>query len=104
MERVAFKMKIKPGCELEYKRRHDQIWPELKALLKKVGISDYSIFLDNETNILFGTLKVKNMELYSRLSSIEVMRKWWDYMSDISETNADNSPVTQSLEEVFYLL
>ncbi|WP_183575022.1 L-rhamnose mutarotase [Mucilaginibacter sp. X5P1] len=104
MERVAFKMKLKPGCELEYKRRHDQIWPELKALLKKVGISDYSIFLDNETNILFGTLKVKNMELYSRLSSIEVMRKWWDYMSDISETNADNSPVTQSLEEVFYLL
>nr|MBB6138665.1 L-rhamnose mutarotase [Mucilaginibacter sp. X5P1] len=97
-------MKLKPGCELEYKRRHDQIWPELKALLKKVGISDYSIFLDNETNILFGTLKVKNMELYSRLSSIEVMRKWWDYMSDISETNADNSPVTQSLEEVFYLL
>jgi len=104
MERIAFKMKLKHGCELEYKRRHDQIWPELKALLKKVGVRDYSIFLDKETNTLFGTLKVSNMELYGRLPSLEVMRKWWDYMSDITETNADNSPVSQSLWEVFYLL
>jgi L-rhamnose mutarotase len=43
MERVAFKMKLHKGCEEEYKRRHDQLWPELEELLKKTGISEYSI-------------------------------------------------------------
>ncbi len=104
MKHLAFKMKLNHGCETDYKERHDKIWPELISLLKKVGVSDYSIFLDRETNTLFGTLKVSNMESFNKLSSIEIMRKWWDYMSDIMETNADKSPVSKPLEEVFYLL
>jgi L-rhamnose mutarotase len=51
-------MKLFPGQEAEYKKRHDEIWPELSALLKESGVSDYSIFLDEETNSLFGVLKV----------------------------------------------
>ena len=44
MKRVAFTMQLKPGQKEEYKKRHDEIWPELKQLLKQAGISEYSIF------------------------------------------------------------
>ena len=60
MARVAFKMKLHKGFEEEYKKRHDELWPELEELLKETGISEYSIFLDRETNILFGVLKAEN--------------------------------------------
>mgnify|MGYP001090903440 CR=1 FL=1 len=57
MQRIASKMKLRDGFEKEYQRRHDEIWPGLKNLLKKTGIKDYSIFWDRETNDLF-TLNV----------------------------------------------
>jgi L-rhamnose mutarotase len=103
MERVAFKMKLFKGYEEEYKKRHDVIWPELKALLKKTGIEDYSIFLDQETNILFGVLKVESTLNLDELPNHPVMKKWWAYMKDIMESNADGSPVSVPLKEVFYL-
>ena len=56
MEKFAFKMRLNPGQKEEYKRRHDEIWPELLILLKEAGISDYSIFLDDESEVLFGVL------------------------------------------------
>lgn len=103
MQKIAFKLKLFKGCEDEYKRRHDGIWPELKSLLKETGIEDYSIFLDAETNILFGILKVDNQARLDELPNHPVMKKWWAYMKDIMETNADNSPVSVPLKEVFYL-
>jgi L-rhamnose mutarotase len=103
MERVAFKMKLFKGYEEEYKKRHDAVWPELKALLKKTGIEDYSIFLDQETNILFGVLKVESTLNLDELPNHPVMKKWWAYMKDIMESNADGSPVSVPLKEVFYL-
>jgi L-rhamnose mutarotase len=103
MERVAFKMKLNPGCEAEYKKRHDQIWSELKDLLKTAGIRDYSIFLDESTNTLFGVLKTDDPKALDNLPKNPVMQKWWAYMRDIMETNPDNSPVSFHLREVFYL-
>jgi len=103
MDRVAFKMKLFPGCEAEYKRRHDEIWPELSALLKQAGISEYSIFLDEETGCLFGFLRVEDSGLLESLPTQAVMQKWWTYMGDIMESNPDNSPVSTPLKEVFYL-
>lgn len=103
MKRVAFKMQLKKGFEVEYKRRHDELWPELKELLKSTGISDYSIFLDETTNSLFGILKVDDMELFNALPGHAVMQKWWLYMKDLMESNPDNSPVSILLKEVFYL-
>ena len=101
--RVAFKMKIKPGCAREYKKRHDAIWPELKKLLEDAGISDYSIFLDEETYTLFGVLNLENAANLAELPSHPVMQRWWAYMSDIMEVNPDHSPVSVPLREVFYL-
>jgi len=103
MDRVAFKMKLFPGFEQEYKKRHDEIWPELSALLKDTGISDYAIFLDEETNSLIGVLKVADKALLDTLPVNAVMQKWWAYMGDIMESNPDNSPVSTPLKEVFYL-
>ena len=103
MKRIAFKMKLFKGYEDEYKKRHDEIWDELKELLKQTGIKDYSIFLDDETNILFGYLTIDDAKKLDELPDEPVMKKWWNYMKDIMETNEDNSPVSISLKEVFYL-
>ena len=103
MARVAFKMKLYKGFEEEYLKRHDHLWPELETLLKQTGISDYSIFLDDQTNILFGVLKAEDPTALNNLPSNPVMQKWWAYMKDIMESNPDNSPVSIPLKEVFYL-
>lgn len=103
MIRNAFKMKLKPGFEAEYKKRHDAIWPELSALLNEAGISDYSIFLDEETHTLFAVQKLAVGHNADLLPSHPIVRKWWAYMADIMETHPDNSPVAVSLKEVFHL-
>ena len=103
MQRVAFKMKLFKGCEAEYKRRHDALWPELEVLLKQAGIKDYSIFLDEETNALFGYLTIRDITELDNLPKHPVMQKWWIYMKDIMETNSEHSPVHSGLKEVFYL-
>lgn len=103
MNRIAFRMKLHKGFEDEYKRRHDRIWPELEELLKSTGISDYSIFLDAETNILFGVLKTDDPAALNNLPANPIMKRWWAFMKDIMETNSDGSPVSIPLKEVFYL-
>ena len=96
-------MKLYRGYEAEYKKRHDEIWPELSVLLKDAGISDYVIFLDEETNTLFSVLKATDKALLDNLPAKAIMQKWWAYMSDIMESNPDHSPVSVPLKEVFYL-
>jgi len=103
MIRNAFKMKLKPGFEAEYKKRHDEIWPELSAKLKKSGISDYSIFLDEETLTLFAVQKLTDGNTADNLPDNPTVKKWWDYMADIMDCNPDNSPVATPLKEVFYM-
>ena len=103
MHRVAFKMQLFKGCEAEYKKRHDELWPELAELLRTAGISGYSIFLDEATNSLFGLFSAADLSAIKKLPEHEVMQRWWKYMGDIMESNADNSPVSVPLKEVFYL-
>src|SRR4051794_33493586 len=103
MHRIAFKMQLYKGFEEEYKRRHDQLWPELQQLLKESGVQDYSIFLDETTNSLFGVMKADDPVQLDSLQTHLVMQKWWKYMADVMETNPDNSPVQIPLTEVFYL-
>jgi L-rhamnose mutarotase len=102
MQKVAFKMKLKEGFKNEYTKRHNEIWPELAALLKANGISDYTIFLDEETNTLFG-VQLQSGQSSQDLGSTEIVQKWWAYMADIMETNPDNSPVSKPLVEVFHM-
>ena len=101
--KLAFKMKLKPGFKEEYKTRHDEIWPELKTLLNENGISDYTIFLDEETNILFAVQQQDGNKSSQDLGQTEIVQKWWAYMADIMESNPDNSPVSKPLTEVFHM-
>lgn len=103
MIRHAFKMKLKKGFEAEYKRRHDELWPELEKALKEAGIHDYSIFLDEETSTLFAFQKLEPGNTSSQLPGHPVVKKWWKYMADIMDTNPDHSPVSATLREVFHL-
>ncbi len=101
--RNAFKMQLKPGFEAEYKKRHDEIWPELQSLLSETGVQDYSIFLDEETLTLFAVQKISPDFDEKLLPKHPLVKKWWAYMADIMETNTDNSPVAITLKEVFHL-
>jgi len=103
MEKYAFRMKLNPGMKAEYVRRHDEIWPELVALLKDAGVSDYSIHLDEETNTLFGVLWRRSDHMMADLPRHPVMKRWWAHMADIMETKADNEPVAVPLETVFHM-
>ncbi len=102
MTRNAFKMKLKPGFEAEYRKRHDEIWPELSRALTEAGVSDYSIFLDAETLTLFAVQKLADGHTADLLPSAPIVRKWWDFMADLMEVNPDNSPVCVPLSEVFH--
>jgi L-rhamnose mutarotase len=103
MPRIAFKMQLHPGQTGEYKRRHDELWPELAELLRETGVRNYSIFLDEETLVLFGVLDIEQPERLDDLTAHPVMQRWWAYMADIMESNPDHSPVSVPLREVFYL-
>lgn len=103
MKRVSFKMFLKPNCIEEYKRRHNELWPEVKQLLADEGVHDYSIFFDKEKNALFAVQKVVGVGNSQDLGSNPINQRWWDYMADISFVNPDNSPVSEPLEEVFHL-
>ncbi len=102
-EKYAFKMQLNPGMQDEYRRRHDAIWPELSAGLKAAGVRDYSIHLDPETDILFAVMWRSRNHTLDQLARSDIMRKWWDHMADIMQTDPDNAPVVSALECVFHL-
>ena len=103
IKRMAFKMKLNPGFKEEYKKRHAALWPEMRKMLKDSGVGNYSIFLDEETNTLFGYHEVTGEGGSQELGNEAIVQKWWDYMADIMEVNPDNSPVSIPLEEMFYM-
>ena len=103
MEKIAFKMRLNPGQKEEYKRRHDEIWPELLVLLKEAGISDYSIFLDDESEVLFGVLWRGIDHKMDDLPAHPVMQRWWAYMADIMETSPTNEPIARRLSDLFHM-
>lgn len=96
-------MKLYPGQEAEYERRHNLLWPEMKDMIHAHGGKNYTIFLDRDTLTLFGYIEIEDPELWAKSADTEINRKWWDYMADIMQTNPDNSPVCIDLQNVFHL-
>lgn len=103
METYAFKMKLNSGMRDEYKQRHNKIWPELTQALRKVGVVDYSIHFDAETNILFAVMRRQKTHSLDELSGTDLMQKWWAYMADIMEMQPNNQPISIPLENMFEL-
>lgn len=103
MKIKAFKMRLYPGQEAEYVKRHDALWQEMKEMIHEHGGSNYSIFLDRETDTLFAIVEIEDETLWDQVPDTPINRKWWDFMADIMETNPDNSPVSKDLHMVFHL-
>ena len=103
MVRKGFKMKLYPGMEAEYEKRHNELWPEMQDMIHEYGGRNYTIFLDRETLVLYGYIEVEDPAKWDESADTAINRKWWDFMADIMETNPDNSPVSVDLPEVFHL-
>ena len=99
----GFKMKLYDGMEEEYEKRHNELWDEMKDMIHQYGGKNYTIFLDKETNILFGYIEIESEELWAASAETEICKKWWAFMADIMETNPDNSPVSVDLKNIFHL-
>ena len=102
-EKFAFTMRLNPGMQEEYKRRHDAIWPDLSQAITSAGVRDYSIHLDLETNILFAVMWRRTDHDLEALAMSDIMQKWWAFMADIMQTHSNNEPITRSLETVFQM-
>ena len=102
-EKHAFAMRLRPGREDEYRRRHDALWPELEALLREAGVADYSIHIEPGTNLLFAVLWRRRDHAMDALPDHPVMRRWWAYMADIMETEPSDAPTVLPLRTLFHL-
>lgn len=104
MEKYAWKAKIKKGMKDEYVKRHDEIWEELKVLLKDAGICNYTIWTDGET--LFGYYECEKGVEFAAKTQAEspIVDKWNEYMKDVMEMELDEETGAQpKLEKVFSL-
>ena len=102
MIRKAFKMAVAPDKHQEYERRHNPIWAQLADTMRRYGIHNFSIYLDEETSTLFAYVEIENEEEWNAMAKTEIQQRWWRYMKDIMPTNPDNSPITKTLKEVFH--
>ena len=103
MIRKAFRMELRPGMAEEYQRRHEALWPEMKDMIHEYGGRNYSIFLDPETNVLYGYIEIEDEAKWAASADTAICRKWWDYMAPLMAVNPDNSPVSHDLTPVFHL-
>ena len=103
MVRKGFKMKLYPGMEAEYEKRHNELWPQMRDMIHEYGGKNYTIFLDRETLVLYEYIEVEDPAKWDESADTAINRKWWDFMADIMGTNPDNSPVAVDLHEVFHL-
>lgn len=103
MIRKAFVMSVFKGKEIEYEKRHNPIWEELELTLKKHGVTNYSIFLNSDTNQLFGYAEIEDEKKWQAIANTDICKKWWAHMRDLMPANPDNSPVSLTLKEVFHI-
>jgi L-rhamnose mutarotase len=101
--RKAFVMRVNAGCEAEYERRHQRIWPELEEVLRSHGVTNYSIFLLRPTGQLFAYVEIADEARWQAIADTAACRRWWQYMRELMPHNEDASPVTTQLEELFHL-
>ena len=106
MKRIGFIFKIRPELKDEYKKAHDEVWPEQEQALKNLGYSNYSIFFRKD-GTLFAYLEIEGdfEEARAKLSKLEISQKWEKYMDKyfIKEDASVIGPEIEMLEEVAHL-
>lgn len=99
----AFKMRLEYGMGPEFEQRHAEVWPDVERMMHEYGGSDCSIFLDERTGILFGTIKVEDEERWNKIRDDVLCHKWFDYISATVKTNRENRPETTALRMVCHV-
>lgn len=97
--RTAWVMKLKPGNEAIYKRKHDEIWPEMLELMKRNGTRNFSIY---RYGLLLFAYQERDAPPARDQPVDPIVRKWWEMMAPYMETNPDFSPVQEPVEEMFH--
>jgi L-rhamnose mutarotase len=100
-EYIAFGLRLRPGSEAEYRRRHDAIWPGMRAALLDAGILHYEIHLNPADGMLFAFILRRQDHTMERLPDNEVFRRWQAHMSDILITT--DGTVRVALERMFVM-
>ena len=96
-------MAVHPGQEAEYENRHRPIWAELEDVLLAHGVVTYSIYLDDSSRDLFAYVEFEDEARWAAVAETGVCRRWWRHMREIMPANADDSPVSRELREVFHI-
>ncbi|NJC28317.1 L-rhamnose mutarotase [Neolewinella antarctica] len=103
MQRKVFTLQVYPDKVAEYIKRHNPIWPEMATMLKEHGVHNYSTHLGEDNKTLFGYAEIESEEKWAAVSTTDVCKRWWESMEPLMRTNADGSPESKSLREVFHL-
>lgn len=103
LETLSFVLRLKPGAEAEYRRRHDELWPEMQELLRASGIVHYEISLHPATNMLFAFIVRRRDHTMDKIPDHPVGRRWRAHMADILETVEGVVPRVEPLERMFKL-
>lgn len=101
MYKQGIVMQLKGNNVSEYKRRHQEVFPKLEELFTKAGVEDYTIWLNQKSGELFAYVNYADKQVWNSIENTLVCREWWDYMADIMEVNADNSPVSFELDLMY---
>ena len=88
-QQFAWILEVRPGYEDEYKKRHEEIWPEMIDMLHASGVRNYSIFRNGLT--LFGYFETENLDqTIAAINASDVNRRWGEYMAPIMKIKVDS--------------
>src|SRR5436190_4168640 len=103
MERLCFTFEIRPGTEDEYKRRHDEIWPELVEAIKDAGFANYSLFRRGTKIVAYAECEPDGATAFAKLAPTEVNGRWAKWFEDVIVSLTDENGQLYLLEEVWHL-
>ena len=97
-------MTLKEGKLEEYKRKHDEVWPEISEILRSSGVTNYSIYYDKKDNTLIEYMELTDDNTFDQMEELETIKKWNIFMKDLLVTTSkeDASPIVDELLEVFH--
>lgn len=102
MLRHAFTMKLRPGAFAEYKRMHDNLWPDLFAEIERSGVATMTIFaLDPEHLVLYS--EIRDEETWAKLRGSEVHQRWGEALRELFVLNEDGTPEIGEMQEIFHI-
>ena len=103
MERILFTMEIFPGTEAEYKRRHDEIWPEMVEALRDSGVANYSLFRRGTEIIAYAECTPDAVTAFRTAGATDVNRRWATWFQDVISRISDADGNLLRVEEVWHM-